>query len=148
MQVILMKDVEKLGSIGDIVNVANGYARNYLLPRGLATVVTQAKVQEAQIRKKKEEARRETERKELQTLARQLSGKELTLRVKATEEGKLFGSISPALIAQELSKEGYPVGESAVALEENIKECGAHTVTLDLKHGITAQIRLSVVKEE
>jgi large subunit ribosomal protein L9 len=148
MQVILMKDVEKLGNIGDIVDVANGYARNYLLPRGLAAAMTQAKVQEAQIRKKKEEARRETERKELQTLAKQLSGKELTLGVKATEEGKLFGSIGPALIAQELSKEGYPVGESAVTLEENIKECGSYTLTLDLKHGITAQIKLSVVKEE
>ncbi|MFN3466092.1 MAG: 50S ribosomal protein L9 [Candidatus Brocadiales bacterium] len=148
MQVILMKDVKTLGRIGDIVNVSNGYARNYLLPRGLVAPVSPARVQEAQIRKKKEEARVEKERTDLQSLAQGLSGQEFTIRAKATDEGKLFGSISPGVIIQELSKKGYAVEESDVVLEENIKECGTYTVTLNFQHGVTAQIRLTVVKEE
>ncbi len=148
MQVILMQDIPKLGHIGDIVEVANGYARNYLLPRGMATTVNPAKIQEAQVRKKKEEARIEKERKDFQTLARELSQLELTISAKATNEGKLFGSISPSIIAQELSKRGYQVEESTVTLEENIKECGTYTVPLNFQHGVTAQVKLSVVKEE
>ena len=148
MQVILMKDVEKLGSVGDVVDVTNGYARNYLLPRGLVALVSPAKVQEAQIRKKKEEGRRETEKKDLQSMAQGLAGQEFTLKAKATDEGKLFGSISPGVITQELSRKGYTVEESAVALEENIKECGTYTVQLKFPHGVTAQIKLSVTKEE
>lgn len=148
MQVILMKDVEKLGGVGDVVDVANGYARNYLLPRGLVALVSPAKVQEAQIRKKKEEGRRETEKKDLQSMAQALAGQEFTLKAKATDEGKLFGSISPGVITQELSRKGYTVEESAVALEENIKECGTYTVQLKFPHGVTAQIKLSVTKEE
>lgn len=148
MQVILMKDVEKLGGVGDVVDVANGYARNYLLPRGLVALVSPAKVQEAQIRKKKEEGRRETEKKDLQSMAQGLAGQEFTLKAKATDEGKLFGSISPGVITQELSRKGYTVEESAVALEENIKECGTYTVQLKFPHGVTAQIKLSVTKEE
>ncbi|HHT9119637.1 MAG TPA: 50S ribosomal protein L9 [Candidatus Hypogeohydataceae bacterium YC41] len=148
MQVILMKNIDKLGDIGAIVNVADGYARNYLLPRGFAAAVTQAKIQEAQIRKKKEEVVMSQEIKDFQTLAKEISGKEFIVKIKATEEGKLFGSISPAVISQELSKQGYSVEESAVALEENIKECGTYTIRINLKHGVTAQIKLSVVKEE
>ncbi|MDI6759760.1 MAG: 50S ribosomal protein L9 [Candidatus Brocadiaceae bacterium] len=148
MQVILMRDVEKLGSVGDVVDVTNGYARNYLLPRGLVALVSPAKVQEAQIRKKKEDVKRETEKKDLQSMAQGLSGQEFTLRAKATDEGKLFGSISPGVITQELSRKGYTVEESAVALEENIKECGTYTVHLKFPHGVTAQIKLSVTKEE
>ncbi|HHT9139978.1 MAG TPA: 50S ribosomal protein L9 [Candidatus Tripitaka californicus] len=148
MQVILMRDVEKLGSVGDVVDVTNGYARNYLLPRGLVALVSPGKVQEAQIRKKKEEGRRETERKDLQSMAQGLSGQECTLRAKATDEGKLFGSISPGVVTQELSRKGYTVEESAVTLEENIKECGTYTVQLKFPHGVTAQIKLSVTKEE
>ncbi|MEK7821572.1 MAG: 50S ribosomal protein L9 [Planctomycetota bacterium] len=148
MQVILMKDVEKLGGVGDVVDVTNGYARNYLLPRGLVALVSPAKVQEAQIRKKKEEGRRETEKKDLQSMAQGLAGQEFILKAKATDEGKLFGSISPGVITQELSRKGYTVEESAVALEENIKECGTYTVQLKFPHGVTAQIKLSVTKEE
>ncbi|OHB91123.1 MAG: 50S ribosomal protein L9 [Planctomycetes bacterium RIFCSPHIGHO2_12_FULL_52_36] len=148
MQVILMKDVEKLGSVGDVVDVTNGYARNYLLPRGLVALVSPAKVQEAQIRKKKEEGRRETEKKDLQSMAQGLAGQEFTLKAKATDEGKLFGSISPGVVTQELLRKGYTVEESAVALEENIKECGTYTVQLKFPHGVTAQIKLSVTKEE
>lgn len=148
MQVILMKDVEKLGRIGDIVNVSDGYARNYLLPRGLVATVSPARIQEAQIRRKKEELRIENERKDLQRIAKELSGQEFTIKAKATEEGKLFGSISPGVIVQELSKKGYTVEESVVALEENIKDCGTYTIQLNFKHGVTAQIKLSVVKEE
>ncbi|MBI5125398.1 MAG: 50S ribosomal protein L9 [Planctomycetes bacterium] len=148
MQVILMKDVEKLGSVGDVVDVTNGYARNYLLPRGLVALVSPGKVQEAQIRKKKEEGRRETEKKDLQSIAQGLSGQEFTLKAKATDEGKLFGSISPGVVTQELLRKGYTIEESAVTLEENIKECGTYTVQLKFPHGVTAQIKLSVIKEE
>ena len=100
------------------------------------------------IRKKKEEGRRETEKKDLQSMAQGLAGQEFTLKAKATDEAKLFGSISPGVVTQELLRKGYTVEESAVALEENIKECGTYTVQLKFPHGVTAQIKLSVTKEE
>ncbi len=148
MQVILLQDVEKLGSLGDIVDVANGYARNYLLPKRLACLVNAGRLQEVQLKKKKEETKRAKEIKDLRLLAKQLSGLEITLTAKTTEEGRLFGSITQALIAQELSTKGYSVEESAIAMEEHIKECGTYDILLNFGHGVTASIKLSVVKEE
>lgn len=148
MNVLLRRNVEKLGMAGDIVAVADGYARNFLFPKGLATTVTPANIKEVEIRKKKEALREKLAREGLSKLAGELSGFEFSIAVKANEEGRLFGSVTPATIAEELARRGYPVEEGYVRLDEHIKECGAYDVTLDLYPGIKTQIKLYVVREE
>lgn len=148
MQVLLRKEVAKLGKIGDVVDVADGYARNYLLPNGLAARATPGAAREIEVLKRKEEARRRQELEGLKKLAEELSGMELSLAANATEEGRLFGSIGPPQISEELRRRGYPVEDKAVSLEEHIKECGAYEVTIVLYPGVKSKVKLSVVREE
>lgn len=148
MEVLLRKDVKKLGAAGDIVKVADGYARNFLFPKGLATTVTPANIREVEIRKKKEAIKEKLAREGLSKLAGELSGFEFSIAVKANEEGRLFGSVTPATIAEELTRRGYPVEEGYVCLEEHIKECGSYDIVLDLYPGINTKVKLFVVREE
>ncbi|MFQ5957579.1 MAG: 50S ribosomal protein L9 [Candidatus Brocadiales bacterium] len=148
MKVLLRKNVDKLGAIGDVVAVADGYARNFLFPKGLATTVTPANAKEVEIRKKKEAVKEKLAREGLSKLAGELSGFEFSIAVKANEEGRLFGSVTPANIAKELTRRGYPVDEHYVRLAEHIKDCGTYDVPLDLYPGIKTQVKLFVVREE
>ncbi|MFQ5861569.1 MAG: 50S ribosomal protein L9 [Candidatus Brocadiales bacterium] len=148
MKVLLRKNVEKLGRVGDIVAVADGYARNFLFPKGMATTVTPANVKEAGIRKRKETLKEKLAKEGLSKLVGELTGFEFSIAAKANEEGRLFGSVAPADIAEELTRRGYPVDENSVCLEEHIKECGTYDVTLDLYPGIKTQVKLFVVGEE
>lgn len=148
MKILLRKNVEKLGGMGDTVTVADGYARNYLFPKGLATTVTPANAKEVETRKRKESLDAKLAKDGLSKLAQELSGFEFSIAVKTNEEGRLFGSITPANIVEELGRRGYSVEETAIALEEHIKECGTYDVPLDLYPGIKTQIKLFVVKEE
>ncbi len=148
MKVLLRRNVDKLGRTGDIVTVADGYARNFLLPRGLATTVTPANIKAVEARKRKEALEEKSTREGLSKLAEELSGFEFSIAVKANEEGRLFGSVSPADVARELARRGYSVEEDSVRLEEHIKECGTYDVTLDLYPGINTKVKLFVVREE
>lgn len=148
MKVILRKNIEKLGKTGDVVAVADGYARNFLFPKGLATTVTAANIKDVEIRKKKEILKEKLAREGQSKLAGELSGFEFSIAAKANEEGRLFGSVSPADIAGELTRRGYPVDENYIRLEDHIKDCGTYDVTLDLYPGIKTQVKLFVVREE
>lgn len=147
MQILLTNNVEKLGKIGEIVSVADGYARNYLFPKRLATLVNPANVKELELRRRKQEAKERKEREDFGKLAEGLSGLELSIAVKATEEGRLFGSITPAQIVEELSRRGYNLEEKVVIMKEHIKECGNYEVTLSLHPGVQTLVKLSVVRE-
>ncbi len=148
MKILLRKSVEKLGDIGEVVHVADGYARNFLFPRGLATTATPANAKEIEIKKRKEGLKKKLAKEGLGQLSKELSGLELSIAVKANEDGRLFGSIGPAIIAEELVRRGHSVEEGFVRLEETIKECGTYDVILDLYPGINTQIKLFVVREE
>ncbi|MEE9558081.1 MAG: 50S ribosomal protein L9 [Candidatus Brocadiales bacterium] len=148
MKVLLRKNIEKLGSMGDVVAVADGYARNFLFPKGFATTATSANAKEVEIRKRKEALNTKLAKDGLGKLAKELAGFEFSIAAKAHEEGRLFGSVTPAGIAEELVRRGYSVEEDFVRLEEHIKECGTYDVTLDLYPGIKTQVKLFVVKEE
>ncbi len=148
MKVLLRKNVEKLGSMGDIVTVADGHARNFLFPKGLAATVTPANAREVEIRKRKEALKQKLAKEGLSKLAKELSGFEFSIAAKANEEGRLFGSVAPANIAGELTRRGYSVDENSVCLKEHIKECGTYDVTLDLYPGVKTQVKLFVVREE
>ena len=144
-QVILMDDVANLGKIGDTVHVRDGYARNYLLPKGLAEPVTKNALRKLdKIRKEREELLK-IRRAEAQDKASKLRGQTLTIAVKAIEgdeEGKLYGSVTAADIAKALTEAGV-----AVDLEEPIKNLGTTDLTIALMAGVEVTLRLAIVAE-
>lgn len=149
MKILLRDDVEKLGRLGDIVEVAEGYARNYLLPRQLAVRATRDN--EALIVKiKKHRAEREDARRQVfAEKAEELRGKSTTITTRVNEEGKLYGSVDAALIAAAISRDlAYDVSAGQVQLPEPIKELGTHDVTVSLHPDVTTTIKLYVVAEE
>jgi large subunit ribosomal protein L9 len=147
MKVILLKNVDKLGKEGEVKEVADGYARNFLIPQNLAAQATEQVLQEAKssaIKKSKEE---QMDLEETQKMAEQLDGRELFIKVKE-KDGTLFGSVNEKTIAKSLSDEGLKVEPQNVKLEEPIKEVGDYDVRLELDHGLEANIKVILVPEE
>ncbi|MFW6238475.1 MAG: 50S ribosomal protein L9 [Halanaerobiales bacterium] len=147
MKVILREDVDNLGSEGDIVEVADGYARNYLLPRRLAEEATKGKIKQVRQRKEKREEKKQKQREKAQKKADELTGKTFEVSVKAGEEGRLFGSITTNDIADKLAKAGYDEIEKVdIELDENIKDLGVHKVPVKIFADIRAEIKIKVVE--
>ena len=149
MEVVLLKDVKRLGKAGDVRSVADGYARNYLIPRGLAEAALPGTVQQVRDRAAVQAKRLAQEHAQAETLAGQLSGQTLTFRARAGETGHLYGSITAADIAEELQKRsGKAVDKRKIALEEPIRELGTFQVPIKLGGDITATVTVIVEKEE
>ncbi len=146
MKVILQKDVENVGKAGEVKEVADGFAQNFLLPNGLAEPANDANVARAEELQAKQRQIDEQELANNQKLAEKLSQKEITLKVKS-KEGKLFGSVNKKQIADELSTEELEVKESMISLDEPIKETGEFKVKVNLAHGIESEVRLIVEAE-
>ncbi len=147
MEVILREDVTHLGKAGEIVSVKDGYARNYLLPRGLAYAATAGNKRRIEVERLRRDARVATQRGEAEQLSQQLASASLTFTVKTAEGEKLFGSITAADIAQQLKEQGFAVDKRRIALEEPIKMVGIYKVPIRLEAGVVAEIRVWVVKE-
>jgi len=147
MKLLLKKRVEKLGRIGDVVNVANGYARNFLLPKGLGVNVTPGAIKQMESAKRKEDVRRREENTVLTALADELRDFSCTIPARANEDGKLFGSVSAHMIADELKNQGFNVEENMVVLEEPIKQCDVYNLTIAISSEIKTNIKLWVVNE-
>jgi large subunit ribosomal protein L9 len=148
MKVILLETIEKLGKVGEMVEVKPGYARNYLIPFGKAIFATPQA--EAEVQKKIAElkAKEETEQAELAKFAEKIAATPITIPVKVGEEGKLFGSVTTAEIAEILSKEAKTeIEKSQIEIPEPIKALGDYEVTIHLGHGISAKVKISVVSE-
>jgi large subunit ribosomal protein L9 len=147
MDVILRQDVEKLGNTGDLVTVKDGYARNYLLPHGLAYAATEGNRKrleaEAKLRVKKAGAQLGGARE----LAAQLEAVSLTFAMKAGEGDKIFGSVTAADVAERLQAEGFTVDKKTVELPEPIKALGVYKVPVRLHHEVKPEVRVWVVKE-
>jgi large subunit ribosomal protein L9 len=145
MKVILTQDVKGTGKKGDIINVAEGYGRNYLIPRGLAVEATSANLKELARQKESLERKRENEKKKALELAQQLEGLVLTVEVKAGEGGRLFGSINTKDISEALlNKKGLAVDKRKIELKSPIKELGEHPVNIKLHPEVTATIKVIV----
>jgi large subunit ribosomal protein L9 len=148
MQVILREEIEKLGRRGEVVNVAPGYARNYLLPKRLAVEATEANKKIVE-QEKQAHLRREAKAiADAQELAKMLASVELTIAQKAGENDQLFGSVTANDIAVALEKQGYTIERRRVHLEEPIKTLGDFKVTLRLHRDVSTEIPVHVVKEE
>ena len=147
MKIILLKDVEQLGKAGEIVEVASGYARNFLIPQREALVATAANVAQFESRRKQHEAVAERERRTAEALAKHLEADSLTAQVRVGEEDRLFGSVTAQNIQELLAEKGYEIDRRAVQLEEPIRALGVYTIELRLHPEVTAQVKLWVVKE-
>ncbi len=145
--VILREDVKALGKAGELVRVKPGYARNFLLPRGLAFEATEGNKKRIAAETRARGARDQAERTEAERFAATLGAVTLTLKGKAGEEGKLFGSITSQDIADALAAQGHQVDRRRIELEHPIKTVGHHTVAVRLHSEVHAEVRVSVVAE-
>ena len=148
MEIILQEDIEKLGSRGDVVKVAPGYARNFLLPRKLAVEALPGNLKRIEKIRAALNKRTATEREQAQKQAELLNAVTLTLARKAGETDQLFGSVTAADIAEALAKQGFEVDKRRIQLDDAIKALGEYTVTAKLVHGVTASFKVIVTREE
>jgi large subunit ribosomal protein L9 len=146
IQVILKDDVENLGRSGELVRVRPGYARNYLIPRGLAAPATRANIAQVEHEKQVAQARAAKQRADAEAIAKRLADITVEIPVQAGEGDKLFGSVGAKDIAEALARKGQAVDRKKIVLPENIKTLGEHTVTIKLGYGLTATIRVNVVR--
>lgn len=148
MKVLLCEDIRRLGWLGDVVDVTEGYARNYLLPQGLAKVATEGNIRAIAKAKAERAEERLKERKRLTAASEAVNGAEAVLAAKANEHGVLFGSITDRMIAANLREQGFMVADEVVRLPEHIKQVGAHSVTLKFADDVTATVNVVVVAEQ
>jgi large subunit ribosomal protein L9 len=149
MKVLLTETVDNLGSAGEVKKVADGYARNFLIPKGLAVPVTAGVLEQAELRRQAEARRQEREKVKAESLARTLSQVTLTFQVKAGEQDKLYGSITNADIAEAFEREtGQAIDKRKVELEEPIRELGSYYVPIKLLPDLAPRITVIVERED
>jgi large subunit ribosomal protein L9 len=145
MKVLLLRDHDKLGKAGDVKNVADGYARNYLLPRGLAVLATASALKQADTIRKSEEKRRAKLYAEAQAVANQLTGTTLTFHTLAGETGKLYGSITANDIVEAIKRDkGLDVDKRKIDLREPLRSLGTHTVPVRLATDLAPTVTVVV----
>ena len=148
MEVILKRDLDRLGSANEIITVKNGYGRNYLIPRGLAVLATESakKVHAENERQQAHKAAKVQE--DAQAVADKLAGTKLIVSTKAGEKGKIFGSVNTIQLADALSKEGYDIDRRNISIiDEPIKELGSYKATVKVHKSISVEIDFDVVQE-
>jgi len=148
MKVLLCEDVEKLGWLGDVVEVNVGYARNYLLPQGIGKVATESSIRAIAEEKAKRAEQRIHDSKRLEDSAKAVEGAEAVLAAKANEQGHLFGSVTERQIAANLREQGFEVADDVVQLPEHIKQVGTHAVTLKFADDLIVSVNVVVVPEQ
>ncbi|HHN65352.1 MAG TPA: 50S ribosomal protein L9 [Nitrospirae bacterium] len=148
MKVILKEDIEGLGYMGDIVNVKDGYGRNYLIPKGLAVYANEKNVRELEHHKRIIAQKVRKIKFAAQTLAEKLSSKPVQIRMKAGEEDKLYGSVTNIDIEKALKEMGFDIDRRKIILEEPIKRLGEYTAKVKLHPEVVADLKIEVVKEE
>ncbi len=145
MRVILKQDIPTLGRAGDIKEVKDGYARNFLFPRGLVMNATVRSVKEKAFLEQVQSRKIAKRKKSAEELAAQLNGKEVTLQAKVGEDNRLFGSITNIQISKQLEAMGFHVDRRSIALDDNIKALGNYKIQIKLHDGVNATIQLHVV---
>ena len=148
MKLLLCKNIEKLGIVGDVVDVAPGYGRNYLLPQGLATAPTESNIRALSEARRVAEMEREHHRAEMAELAERLVDVEVTIRAKANEAGVLYGSVGTKEISDALADEGYFVKPVQIVLTQPIRQVDNTEVDIKLTEGIGATVKVWVVREK
>ena len=147
MEIILLEDVKSLGKKGQIVNVSDGYARNMILPKKLGVEATAKNLNDLKLQKKHEEKVAQEKLDDAKELAESLNDKQIVLKIKAGEGGKLFGAVSSKEIAKEVQSQlGFEIDKKKIQLPEAIKTLGNHEVTIKLHPKVTAKIVVKVTE--
>ena len=146
MKIILLSDVENLGESGDVIAVKPGYARNKLIPQGLALRASNRNIAVANENKKVATAKLERENQALNILAKKLSKVEITIEVKVGDEEKMFGSITNKDIHKELIDKGFEIEKNQISIEEPIKALGIYHINVKISKDITSDVKLYVIK--
>ena len=147
MKVIMLEDVERLGKRGAVVNVADGYGRNFLLPRKLALQATEGNLKRVEQESRKHQIKEAKEEKDASTIREEMEKLSLSVARKSGENDVLFGAVTASDIAEMLSKKGYEVDKRKIELDEPIKRLGDYEIPVKLHKSISAKVKLSVTKE-
>lgn len=147
MKVVLQKDISNLGDAGDIKEVAEGYARNYLLPKKLVLVADESSQRSIEHQKRLIKLKKDKRKKESEKIAEAISAVEIKITAMVGEEDKLFGSVTSIDIAKKLKGLGYNVDKRKILLENPIKQLGEYSIPIKLEEGLTASIKVIVEKE-
>ena len=147
MKVILRQDFEQLGRIGDVVDVKDGYARNYLIPPNIAYQATGSSMKRLEEEKKQHGKKLDKEKRASELLAGELEKVSITIQMKVGEEDKLFGSVTSQMIADSLKEKGVELDKRQIELEDSIKALGIYTVPVKLPGGVTGNVKVWVVRE-
>lgn len=147
MKVILLQDVKGQGKKGDVVEVNDGYARNFLVKKGYAEVATAAKLNDISMKKSAADFHRAEEEKAMRRLAVELNGKTFTVKIKAGQNGKVFGSVTASDISDALSDSGYTIDKKKIVVEQPIKNVGTYVIEVKLFEGIVTKINVAVQAE-
>lgn len=149
MKVILIKDVKGSGKAGDVLNVADGYARNYLLARGFAIEATAKNVNDLAGKKAAEQHRLDVAKSEAEATAKNLNGKTIVFKAKAGQNGKLFGSVTSATVSELIAKQfGENVDKKKISLSSDIKAYGDYSAEIKMTQGVSAKMTVKVEPEE
>ena len=146
MRIILKEDVKKLGEQGDIVDAADGYARNYLIPRGMAVEATRQKIKSLKRDEKLQQEKEQGKINQAKEIAGKIEDSIFEFSVKAGEEGRLFGSVTTKDIAEKANNAGFEIEKKNINLDENIKSLGVHKVQVKIYKDVTATINVKVVE--
>ncbi len=147
MKVILRKDVDTLGKIGELITVKDGYARNYLIPRNIAYLATDSNVKALEEEKKQQARKVEKEKKTSEALAGQLEKTSVTIKMKVGEDDKLFGSVTSQMIADSLQEKGIVLDKRQIELEDSLKSLGIFDVNVKLAGGVMGKVKVWIVRE-
>ena len=147
MKVILLQDVKGQGKKGEVVDVNEGYARNFLVKKGLAEIATASKLNDISQKKSAADFHKAEEIKATKALAEELKDKAFTVKIKAGQGGKVFGSVTGANISEAMQTAGYTVDKKKIVLSQPIKNVGEYDVDLKLMEGISAKIKVTVIGE-
>ena len=148
MKVVLLQDVKGQGKKGEIVEVNEGYARNFLIKKGFAEAATASKINDINQKKAAADYHKAEEIKATQALAKEIYGKLFTVKIKAGQKGKVFGSVTGANISDALQEAGYSVDKKKIVLPQPIKLVGEYEIELKLMEGISSKIKINVVGVE
>jgi large subunit ribosomal protein L9 len=147
MKVILRQEFAELGHIGEVVEVKEGYARNYLIPRNIAYLATASSIQQLEEEKKQHVRALEKEKRASEKLAAELEKVSVTIQMKVGEDEKLFGSVTSQMIAESLKEKGLTIDKRHIELEDSIKALGIYTVNIKLPGGVIGNVKVWVVRE-
>jgi len=147
MKVILKEDVKNIRSMGQILDVADGFARNYLVPRGLAMEANVKNVKSLEHAKRVVQEKAKKIKSQAQDLSTRIAGVTVVIKSKAGEEGKLFGSVTTMDIAEQLKNEGFDIDKKKISLDEPIKRLGTYTVNIKLHSEVSTPVQVEVIEE-